>query len=269
LPAAVVEAVDFGTAELAPDRSGAGRGWTLLVDGVPQSHVYLDDPTRLQFEYVRRLATVIDRVAAPHDPIRVLHLGGGALCLPRYIAATRPGSAQDVVERDGALVDLVRRVLPLPPDAGDLRIHVEDARAAVEAADGGGYHLVIADVYHGAQMPAAVAGVEFAAEVARVLRPDGLYAVNVTDLPPLVLSRIQVATLREVFADVCLVAARTMLRGRRYGNVVMVAAKQTGRLPIEGLAGAAMRDAVPGRLVHGEELDRFVGGTRPATQTPA
>jgi spermidine synthase len=180
------------------------------------------------------------------------------------------------VERDGALVDLVRRVLPLPTllagkrdkatNFGDLRIHVEDARAAVDAAGSGDYHLVIADVYHGAQMPAAVAGVEFATEVARVLRPDGLYAVNVTDLPPLVLSRIQAATLRAVFADVCLVAARTMLRARRYGNVVMVAANEAGRLPIEGLAGAAMRDAVRGRLVHSEELNRFIGGTRPATQ---
>ena len=44
-----------------PDRP---RAWTLLVDGAPQSHVDLDDPRYLEFEYMRRLGHLVD-LAAP------------------------------------------------------------------------------------------------------------------------------------------------------------------------------------------------------------
>src|SRR5215475_15463726 len=103
-----------------PDRSIEVLGdldrpasWMLLADGVPQSHVDLSDPTYLDFEYVRRLGHLVDLAAPAGQPIRVLHLGGGALTLARYVAATRPGSSQLAVEADGALVELVREWLPL------------------------------------------------------------------------------------------------------------------------------------------------------------
>ena len=80
----------------------------LVIDGTPQSHVNLRDNTDLFFEYVRRIGHVIDLCRAPGQPISALHLGGGALTLPRYIAATRPGSRQQVIELEGALVDLAR-----------------------------------------------------------------------------------------------------------------------------------------------------------------
>ncbi|PZF98104.1 spermidine synthase [Micromonospora deserti] len=238
-------------------------GRTLLAADVEQSYVDVADPGHLHFEYVRRMAAVADLAAPAGRPLDVLHLGGGALTLPRYLAATRPGSAQLVVERDRAMVDLVARELPaLPPQ---VEIHVADARDAVTAAPAGRYDLVLADIYRGARMPGHVASVEFVAEVARTLRPEGIYLVNVTDLPPLVFARVQVATLRAVFADVCLVADRRMLRGRRYGNVVLAAAPRVGRLPVLRLATRVARDRVPGGVLHGGTLDAFVAGARPAT----
>jgi spermidine synthase len=257
-----MQPVGFGVAAVLTDPARpAGR--ILLVDGVEQSYVDLDDPTYLHFEYVRRMASVVDAVAPRGAAVRALHLGGGALTLPRYLAATRPGSTQVVVERDRDLVALVRRELPLPD--GELRMVVGDARDAVEAEAEGRFHLVLADVYQGAQMPARVANVEFAKQAARALRPDGFYAVNVTDLPPLVLSRAQAATLRVAFADVCLIAGQGMLRGRRYGNVVLAAARRPDRLPVGRLATQALRDRVRGQVVHGADLDRFLSGTRPVT----
>src|SRR4051812_46885994 len=92
-----VEVVASGVAELMPDPD-RDSAYTLLLDGAPQSHVDLADPTHLQFEYIRRMAAAIDLIAPTGQPLRVLHLGGGALTLPRYVAATRPGSAQRVVE---------------------------------------------------------------------------------------------------------------------------------------------------------------------------
>ncbi|MDG4765841.1 fused MFS/spermidine synthase [Solwaraspora sp. WMMD406] len=241
-------------------------GRTLLAGGVEQSYVDVADPTYLHFEYVRRMAVVIDVAAPAGAPLDVLHLGGGALTLPRYVAATRPGSAQVVVERDPAVVDLAAR--DLPPRPAGVEVHVADAREAVAAAPADAYDLVLADIYQAARMPTHVATVDFAAEVGRVLRPDGVHLVNVTDLPPLVATRVQVATLRAVYADVCVVADRRMLRGRRYGNVVLVAARQPDRLPVARLAVRALRDPVPGGVLHGPALDGFVAGARPRTADP-
>ena len=112
--AALRQEVDSGLAELVadPDRP---RAWTLRVNGTPQSHVDLDDPEYLSFEYMRRLGHLADLAAPAGQPLRVLHLGGGGLTLARYVAATRPGSWQLAAESDAALVDLVRRWLPLGP----------------------------------------------------------------------------------------------------------------------------------------------------------
>lgn len=260
----ISEPVDFGIAELVPDPDRS-HGWTLLVDGTPQSYVDLDDPRHLEFEYVRRLASVVETAAPPDRPIRVLHLGGGALTLPRYVAATRPGSVQRVVERDAGLVALVRRVLPLPRGA-DLRVRVMDGRAAVEESGAARHDLVLADVYGGSRVPGRFASTEFAAAVSRVLRPDGWYAVNLADGPPLAFARGQVATLRAVFSEVCLIAEPSVLRGRRFGNVVLVAG---AALPVAALARSGVTEAFPARVVHGGDLDRFAAGARAVTDADA
>src|SRR5258705_331427 len=114
-------------AELVAD-SDRAAGWTLLVDGVEQSYVDASDPAYLKFYYVRWIAAVLDAAAPTGEPLRVLHLGGGAMTLPRYVALRRPGSAQVVVEHDAALVALVDQALPRPTE---IVVLVEDARAAV------------------------------------------------------------------------------------------------------------------------------------------
>ncbi|WP_241670447.1 hypothetical protein, partial [Staphylococcus aureus] len=83
-------------AEVRPDR--VTSGFELVVDGTAQSHVDLDDPTHLFFEYIACMGHVIDQLGDPGQPITALHLGAGALTLPRYIEATRPGSRQQVIE---------------------------------------------------------------------------------------------------------------------------------------------------------------------------
>jgi spermidine synthase len=260
-----VRAVASGVAELVadPDRPAS---FTLVLDGAPQSHVDLADPTHLEFEYVRRIAAVVDLTAPPGRPLRVLHLGGGALTLPRYVAATRPGSAQRVVEVDGPLVELVRRELPWPREAR-VKVRVGDAREAVAGMRDGAYDLVVGDVFAGSRTPAHLTSVEFVGEVARVLRPTGWYAVNVADGPPLGFARGQVATVRAVLPQGCLIADAAVLRGRRFGNLLLVAGRTAP--PVAELARRAAGDWFPGRVEHGERLDRFTGGARPVTDATA
>jgi spermidine synthase len=216
---------------------------------------------------VRRLATVL-RLAAPAAvPLTVLHLGGGGLTLPRWVSATRPGSAQTVVERDGLLLALVSRALPWPdlglsspPRAGSAEVVVGDAREFVEAGPAQGYDVVVVDVFEGAAMPASVAGVGFATAAARLVRPDGVLAMNLTDVPPLSSSRIQAATLRAAFGDVALIAPPALLRGRKAGNVVLAAAHRPGVLDLARLSRSVARDAEPARVWHGDELTAFLAG---------
>jgi hypothetical protein len=259
-----------GTAELLADADRDGS-WVLLVDDTPQSHVDLDDPTHLEFEYVRRMGHALDLTAPEGEPIDVLHLGGGALTLPRYVAVTRPGSRQRVVEVDGPLTDLVRTHLPLPRGAR-VRVRAEDARVALATRPDASADVVVCDVFAGARTPAHLTTAEFAAEVRRVLRPGGTYLANVADGPPLRFARGQVATLRTAFPQICLMAEPGTFRGRRFGNLVAVAAAV--ELPVAGLTRRCAGDPMPARVVAGEDLDRFVGSAVPvldadATDSPA
>ena len=260
--------VATGLAELVPD-ADRPRAFTLMLDGAPQSHVDLDDPTHLEFEYMRRMAAAIDVIAPAGQPFRVLHLGGGALTLPRYVTRTRPGSTQRVIEIDEALVDLVRRSLPWAPDRR-LRVRVGDAREALTRIRNASYDLVVADVFAGARTPAHLTSVEFAAEVARVLCPDGTYLLNVADGSPLRHARAQVATVHSVLPKACMIADSAVLRGRRYGNLVLIAGRSDP--PVAQLTRRAAGDWFPGRVLHGVELDRFTGGApvvRDATARPS
>ncbi|KAB1986851.1 spermine synthase [Streptomyces triticiradicis] len=260
-----MEAVDGGLAELLPDRDRA-RAWTLLIDGAPQSHVDLDDPSYLSFEYQRRLGHVIDLVAPPGRPVQVVHLGGGALSLARYTAATRPRSTQQVVERDAALVQLVRRELPLDPNAR-IRVRSTDAREGLAKVPDGWADLVIADVFSGARTPAHLTSAEFVTEARRVVKDSGIYAANLADGPPLAHLRGQIATVASVFPELALVADPTVLRGKRFGNAVLVA---SGRpLPVAELTRRAASDPHPARVEHGKELLDFTGGAAPVTDAVA
>ncbi|KUM68530.1 spermidine synthase [Streptomyces griseorubiginosus] len=262
---AVVEPVDGGLAELIPDRDRP-RAWTLLIDGAPQSHVDLDDPLHLSFEYQRRLGHVIDLAAAPGRPLHAVHLGGGALTLARYLAATRPRSTQQVVERDAALVQLVRQKLPLEPTAR-IRVRSVDAREGLAKVADGWADLVIADVFSGARTPAHLTSAEFLDEVRRALKPGGLYAANLADGPPLSHLRGQIATAAARFADLALVADPTVLRGKRFGNAVLVASDTP--LPVAELTRRAASDPHPGRVEHGRALLDFTGGAVPVTDAKA
>ena len=192
-----------GRAELLRD-ADRRAAWMLLIDGVPQSHVDLDDPGYLDFEYVRRIGHVIDEAAPAGQPLRVLHLGAGALTLARYVAATRPGSPQLAVEVDAALVDLIR--LRLPPRNPRLRVRVGDARAELERLRPGSFDVVIADVFAGGRTPAHLTSAEFWAAARRAVRGTGVVAANVADGAPLAHARAQVATARAVFPHACLIA---------------------------------------------------------------
>jgi hypothetical protein len=252
-------------AVIRPDRFVTG-GFELVVDGTPQSHVDMDDPTHLFFEYVQRMGHVIDQLGMPGEPITALHLGAGAFTLPRYIEATRPGSRQQVLELEPGLVDLVRAELPLPRGAS-IRVRYGDARATLgklPAGLRGAVDLLIVDVFGGARIPAHVTSVEFYRECAAFLSSTGVLLVNVADGSGAAFARGQGATLSMVFgADaggprVAVLAEPHVLRGRRYGNFVFVGSASA--LPLDWMPRLMAGGPHPAAVVHGRELKDWIAG---------
>ena len=252
----------FGSASLLPDLD-RHRGWLLEVDGVPQSYVDIEDPTYLEFEYVQLLGDLLDLTGEPGEPLTVLHLGGGGCTLARYVAATRPGSRQVVVEADDLLAEVVRAQL----GTAGFRLRIGDARAELARLQPATSDVVIGDVFAGASLPVDCTTVEHVTRVREVLRPGGAYLVNVADGPPLTFARSQVATLLACFPEVVVLAEPATLRGRRFGNVVLGASDAP--FDVEGLAQRARRASGPARVLSGRQVRDFVGGARAVTDATA
>ena len=245
----------FGTAELVRDLDRPA-GWMLLVDQTPQSYVDLDDPTHLEFDYVQLLADLIGGVGPPGQPLSVVHLGGGACTLARWVAATRPGSTQVVIEADEPLVEIVRQQL----GTEGFRLRTGDGREALQHLRPATSDVVVADVFVGAQFPTHLATIEHVREVHCVLRDGGVYAVNVADSGALPFARAHAAALLEVFGYVVVLADPGILRGRRFGNLVL--GGSDAPFPLDELRHITARSIGKARVEDGRA---FARDARPAT----
>ncbi|GAA0389929.1 fused MFS/spermidine synthase [Microbispora corallina] len=247
----------FGEVELLHDLDRAD-GWMLSMGGVPQSYVDLDDPTYLDFSYVRLMAEVID--CLPEGPLDAVHVGGGACTIPRYVSATRPGSRHIVIEPDAGLVQLVRDQLDLK-SVPRLKVRVTDGRAGAAALADASADLFVLDAFSGATMPVELATAQYMAEISRVLRPGGTLLINVADGKGLPFAKRVAATVEETFAHAALLAEPGILRGRRFGNVVLTASP--AELPVGPLTRRAAGGLTQARCVAGDDLTKLVAGARP------
>lgn len=216
--------------EVDPDNAD---GRTLVLDQLRHSYVDLADPTNLQFRYIRDFAAVIEVQARP-GPTTSLAIGGGGFTMPRYLAATRPGSTSIVYEIDDALFDIGRQELGLDPDAFEpstISIVTDDARIAlqrrlerassrsVEPID-----VVIGDAFSGTAVPWHLTTREFMLALRSAMADDGVYVLNVIDYDRRRFVRAEVATARDVFDNVAVVAPESTLhQSNSGGNFVVVA----------------------------------------------
>jgi spermidine synthase len=252
-------ALSTGTAQLTKDLD-VPAGWMLSIDGVASSYVDLADPTRLEFEYVQWIGALLDCLGEPGSPLEVAHLGGGAFTLPRYVAATRPGSTQVAFEYDERLVTLAKETLGLRTSPR-LRVRVLDARVGLQKLRTDSHDVVVRDAFVGTDVPPHLTTVQFAREVDRVLRHGGVYILNLADKPPLRVLRAEAATLLEVFRHVLLVTESAILRGRRYGNVVLAASNRP--LPALDLARSVSNGVAPARVLATAKIAEMARGVAP------
>ena len=211
--------IDSGTVRL---EIHPPAGVTIFVNGVPSSHLDLDDPAFLAFEYFQQMDAVLAALCPPPTSIKALHLGAAGCSLAWAWDATRPGSRQVAVDIDARLVQLVREWFPLP-SAPALRLRAQSAADAVASAKPGTYDVIVRDVFSGDTTPAELTTKEFIEKVAQALKPDGLYLANRAHRGPIAQARDELAALSEVFPAVAAIAEVGVISGKRYGNVVLAA----------------------------------------------
>lgn len=248
----------IGRIEIRPDpHKPAVR--LLDVAGQAYGAIDLEDPTRLELDYLVRLKALLD-VVLPAGPTRIIHLGGGAFALPRALASQRPESTQIVVERSGQIIQLAQRELGLRP-APALRVLHADARTALGSCADASADAVVGDAFVGRETPRHLTTVEFVSEVARVLRPRGIYLLNLIDAPPWPTLSAHAATVRTALPYLLAAAAPDIAQLRGSGNVLLAASRRPlHRSTVEQrLAGISH----PTALVAGGRLAALARQARP------
>ena len=248
--------VGSGIAEIEAEPDGS---FVVRLDGSLQSRVDLADPTRLLFEYVRRIGDVLDLLAPRRQPVSAVHVGGAGLTLPRYVAATRPRSRQVVLEPDEDLTEFVRELLPVPKRAG-IKVRPRTGRAGMRELYDASADVIVVDAFEDEAVPRDLLTTEFVADCARVLRPAGVLVLNLIDGHGLASARRVAATVRQGLGDGLVLAEPPVLSGKRFGNLVLVASRRP--LPTAALREAGARGRPPYRA---GPLDELAGKARPLT----
>lgn len=239
-------------AEIDQDAFNDGA-FILSIGGAQQSHVDLADPGNVFYEYLRRIANVLDVFKPAGEPIRVLHLGAGALTLARYVQATRPGSGQVAVERERELLAFVLEHLPLPAGTR-CELVIEDARETLASCEEGSFDAVVLDVFSGADGATELATPEFYRLLVKATAPGGVVLVNVGDDPPLGFARKQAQMLQNTRYDVGALGEEGMFSGRHAGNIVLVGARSWQPTWTASLAAAGPH---PAAVLTGADYDDF------------
>ncbi|MGJ9372111.1 spermidine synthase [Nesterenkonia sp. CF4.4] len=181
-------------------------GVVLSIGGAEQSHVEVGDPDYLLHDYLFRMGSVLQTCArerldpAAAGPPRVLHLGAGALTLPRWIEHHWPGVEQTVVDIEPELVEFVLEHLPMRTSPRNL---VADAAAVIGAGgvlEEASFDVVVVDLFNSAAAPEHLRSPAFHRAVFERVTPGGLLLVNLGDEPPMDFVRAQVVSLLEAAA---------------------------------------------------------------------
>ena len=121
----------------------------------------------------------------------------------------------------------------------------------------GSADLLVIDIFSGARTPAHVTSVEFYRSAAALLKASGVVLVNIADGPGLAFARGQAATLLAAVDHVAVLAEAQILKGRRYGNLVLVGSARAAAAGLDAAPAGRGAASGQGRLRPGtDELDR-------------
>lgn len=158
-------------------------------DGVPIHALHLDhlvhsysdpnDPTFLEYGYMRIFRDVVGWAAERRPVFRALFIGGGGYTLPRYIEEVHPDAEVDVVEIDPAVTRVAQRFFGVPRNTSIRTINADARWFAMRAS--GPYDLIIIDAFNDLSVPYHLTTREMSARLRHLLAPGGALVANLID----------------------------------------------------------------------------------------
>lgn len=159
---------------------GGGPMHALHLDHLVHSYSDPDDPTYIEYGYLRIFREIVDWNANRRPVFRVLFIGGGGYTLPRYIDQTYPNAEIDVVEIDPAVTRVARRFFGLT-NSSAIRSINEDARWFAMRAEEGKYDVIFIDAFNDLSVPYHLTTREMTVRLRQLLAPDGALVANLID----------------------------------------------------------------------------------------
>ncbi len=161
-----------------------------VQDMLIHSIIMMDNIRDLQYSYEQIYAAVTHQLSQDKGELSVLAIGGGGCVFPRYIEEVWPGSRVDVVEIDPGVIEAAMQAFGLNRDTAiniitmDARNYVngllEQKRIGREVPQ---YDFIYGDAFKGCSVPYQLVTKEFNDKIARILTDDGVYMVNLVDVP--------------------------------------------------------------------------------------
>lgn len=162
----------------------------LVLDKLVHSKVDIDNPRDLGYEYEWVYAAILDGHCPPGGPITAMVIGGGGYTFPHYLELARPGSYVEASEIDPAVTEAAHAAFGFPRDS---QVHVfnMDARNRVDALvrqkrageEVPAFDCIFGDSINDYSVPYHLTTREFNEDLKGLLRPGGLYMLNMIDAP--------------------------------------------------------------------------------------
>jgi spermidine synthase len=254
----------YHCARVVADPARPDTGRILVFDTLAQSYQDLGDPTHLEFAYVQAIASVADTAWPPGAPISALHVGAGGLTVPRYLAATRPGTQSRVLEIDPGALRLSQSLVGNVPRT---QVQLGDARIALRQQQGASRDLVVGDAFGGLAVPWQLTTKEAIQNVRSILRPGGIYVANLIDFPPNRFAAAEMATIRSVLPNMVVMAMPGAFQGHEGGNFVVAASASP--LPVAAIQDRLRARGTPFDLAQGPAVQPLTSGARVLTDDHA
>ncbi|MBN1845453.1 MAG: fused MFS/spermidine synthase [Sedimentisphaerales bacterium] len=162
---------------------------SFIQDKLDHSIINMDDPSDLQYFYIRIYGALTSHIARNKPVLSTLTIGGGGYVFPRYIEQHWPGSRVDVAEIDPDVTRAAREAFGLAPET-TIRTITLDGRNYIDELDhrrrkgeeAPVYDIIYEDAINHFNVPFQLTTRQFNQKIYDSLAPDGVYLVNIIDL---------------------------------------------------------------------------------------
>jgi predicted membrane-bound spermidine synthase len=197
----------------------------LALDMLIHGYVSVEDPALPVYPYEKVYRAVVDARFDKKKRLEGFGIGGGAFTFPRYLERFHNGHTL-VAEIDEDVTKVARKEFGLV-DTPAIDITHKDARPALrDRPKDERYDVMLGDAFGDIAIPYHLVTREFNDLVARRLKPDGVYLVNVVDGVNYDFLRSYIRTMQQSFPYVDLLAVPGEAGGGQRATFVVGASKQ-------------------------------------------